>query len=108
MAKFSIAGLEEAGREPRAVGLLSGIGGPQFLAAQFFTVLATILGGYLAGYEGFQRNLEYDRFVSAMQKSDLLTSTHEELKQNIARLRKFSERLPAEVVVTTYETGLAA
>jgi hypothetical protein len=91
------ASLEETVREPKAGGFLFAIGGPQFLAAQIFTVLATILGVYLAGYVGFQRTLEYDRFVKAQQRSDLLTAAQEELKQNIARLHKFNERLPAEV-----------
>jgi hypothetical protein len=83
--------------EPKHVSFLKAIGGPQFLAAQFFTILATILGVYLAGYVGFQRTLEYDRFVKAQQRSDLLLAMHEELKQNVARLRKFNERLPADV-----------
>jgi hypothetical protein len=97
MAKIDMASMEEAVREPRPASLLSRIGGSQFLAAQIFTILATILGVYLAGYVGFQRTLEYDRFVKAQQRSDLLTATREELEQNIARLRKFNERLPAEV-----------
>ena len=89
--------LEEVILEPKHVSFLKAIGGPQFLAAQFFTILATILGVYLAGYVGFQRTLEYDRFVKAQQRSDLLAAMHEELKQNVARLRKFNERLPADV-----------
>ena len=97
MAKFAAASLDEAGRKPTTTGLLTAIGGPQFLAAQFFTILATVLGVYLAGYEGFQRTLEYDRYVNAKQSADLMTATHDELKQNIARLKKFNERLPAEV-----------
>lgn len=90
-------GLEEVVREPKSEGFLKAIGGPQFLAAQFFTILATILGVYLAGYVGFQRTLEYDRFVKAQQQSDLLTAMREELKQNVERLRKFNTRLPADV-----------
>jgi hypothetical protein len=97
MAKIETDSLEEVIREPKSAGFLGAIGGPQFLAAQFFTILATILGVYLAGYVGFQRTLEYDRFVKAQQRSDLLTALHEELKQNVERLRKFNERLPAEV-----------
>jgi hypothetical protein len=89
--------LEEVILEPKHVSFLKAIGGPQFLVAQFFTILATILGVYLAGYVGFQRTLEYDRFVKAQQRSDLLVAMHEELKQNVARLRKFNERLPADV-----------
>jgi hypothetical protein len=97
MAKIATDSLEEAIREPKHVSFLKAIGGPQFLAAQFFTILATILGVYLAGYVGFQRTLEYDRFVKAQQRSDLITAMHEELKQNVVRLRKFNERLPADV-----------
>ena len=96
MAKIEAESLEEIVREPKR-SILSSIGGAQFIAAQFFTILATILGVYLAGYVGFQRTLEYDRFVKAQQRSDLLTATQEELKQNVARLRKFNERLPANV-----------
>jgi hypothetical protein len=82
--------LEEVILEPKHVSFLKAIGGPQFLAAQFFIILATILGVYLAGYVGFQRTLEYDRFVKAQQRSDLLVAMHEELKQNVARLRNFN------------------
>ena len=88
--------LEEIVRESRREGFLTKIGGPQFLAAQVFTILATILGVYLAGYVGFQRTLEYDRYTKAQQRSDLVIGIREELKQNIALLRKFNERLPAE------------
>jgi hypothetical protein len=55
------------------------------------------LGVYLAGYVGFQRTLEYERFVKAQQRSERLTALHEELKQNVVRLLKFNERLPADV-----------
>jgi hypothetical protein len=103
MARIETAGLEEMVRAQKGAGFLSALGGPQFLVAQFFTILATILGVYLAGYVGFQRTLEYDRYVKAQQQSDLLTATQEELKQNLARLRKFNERLPADV-----GTGLSA
>jgi hypothetical protein len=91
MAKLETAALEEATR-PKPV-----FRGLEFLAAQFFTILATVVGVYLAGYVGFQRNLEYDRYQKAQQLSDLLTATEVELKQNLARLRKFNDRLPADV-----------
>jgi hypothetical protein len=91
MAKLETAPLEEATR-PKPV-----FRGLEFLAAQFFTILATVVGVYLAGYVGFQRNLEYDRYQKAQQLSDLLTATEVELKQNLARLRKFNDRLPADV-----------
>jgi hypothetical protein len=55
------------------------------------------VGVYLAGYVSFQRTLEYDRLTKAQQKSDLLTAAREELKQNVVRLQKFNERLPADV-----------
>src|SRR6516164_7799428 len=85
--------LEEVVPAPKTKSLLSAIGGPQFLAAQFFTILATIAGVYLAGYVGFQRNLEYDRYVKAQQRSGLLTAIHGELKENIASIRTFNEEL---------------
>jgi hypothetical protein len=69
----------------------------QFLAGQFFTILGSVVGVYLAGYVTFQRTLERDRLVKAQQKSDLLTAVREELSQNVARLQTFSERLPADV-----------
>jgi hypothetical protein len=103
MVRIERAGLEEIVRQPKGRHLFSAIGGPQFIAAQFFTILATILGVYLAGYVGFQRTLEYDRFVKAQQRSDLLTATQAELKQNILRLQKFTEGLPADVGTNVYE-----
>jgi hypothetical protein len=88
--------LEET-HEPKAEAFLESIGGPRFLVAQLFTILGTIFGVYLASYVAFQRNLKYDRFVKAQQRSDLLAGMREELKQNLDRLRKFNERLPADV-----------
>jgi len=92
MAKVDTAPFEEAERPSRA--RLRGI---EFFAGQFFTILASVVGVYLAGYVSFQRTLEYDRLTKAQQKSDLLTATREELKQNVARLQKFNDRLPADV-----------
>ena len=89
MANLETASLDEAARSARRGGFLSSIGGPQFIVAQLFTILATILGVYLAGYVGFQRTLQYDRFVKAEQQANLLTSMHAELKQNTDRLRAF-------------------
>jgi hypothetical protein len=93
----AITSEEEVIREPKPVYFLDAIGGWRFLSAQFFTIVGTIFGVYLASYVAFQRNLEYDRFVKAQQRSDLLSALHEELKQNVERLHKFDERLPAEV-----------
>src|SRR5215813_2443420 len=98
MSNIETIALEEVNRQPKkAAGFMSALGGPQFLAAQFFTILATVLGVYLAGYVGFQRTLEYDRFQKAQQRADLLTAIEDELKQNAVRLQKFNERLPADV-----------
>jgi hypothetical protein len=97
MAKILTESLEEeVVRESRPASFFHAIGGPKFAVAQFFTILGTIFGVYLAGYVGFQRTLEYDRFVKAQQRSDLVVAMHEELKQNVDRLRKFNERLPAD------------
>jgi hypothetical protein len=96
MAKVISDELQEVIREPKSAGLLGAIGGPKILVAQIFTVLGTIFGVYLAAYVGFQRNMEYDRFVKAQQRTDLIAALHEELKQNVDRLRKFNERLPGE------------
>jgi hypothetical protein len=98
MAKLETATLEEATRPPKSI-----FRGLEFLAAQFFTILATVVGVYLAGYVGFQRNLEYDRYQKAQQKSDLLTATEVELKQNLARLHKFNDRLPADVGYSVFD-----
>jgi len=97
MAKIAAAHLQETAQSPRPAGVVSAIRRLQFLVVQFFTILATVVGVYLAGYVGFQRNLEYGRLVKAQQKADLLMAVHEELKQNMVRLRKFNERLPADV-----------
>jgi hypothetical protein len=85
---------------------LDAIGGPRFLVGQFFTILGTIFGVYLASYVAFQRNLKYDRFVKAQQRSDLLIALREELKQNVDRVRKFgNERLPeAETIRSVLDT----
>jgi hypothetical protein len=92
MGKVETASFEEAQRQsrPRFRNL-------QFFAGQIFTIIGSVVGIYLAGYVSFQRTLEYDRLVKAQQKSDLLTATREELKQNVVRLQKFNERLPADV-----------
>jgi len=92
MAKVDTAPFEEAERTSRAR-----FRGLEFFVGQIFTILASIVGVYLAGYVSFQRTLEYDRLTKAQQKSDLLTAAREELKQNVIRLRKFNDRLPAEV-----------
>ena len=92
MAKVDTAPFEEAERSSR--GRFRGL---EFFAGQIFTILASVVGVYLAGYVSFQRTLEYDRLTKAQQKSDLLTAAREELKQNVVRLQKFNERLPAEV-----------
>lgn len=89
MANLETASLDEAARGPKKDGLFASIGGPQFVVAQFFTIFATILGVYLAGYVGFQRTLQYDRFVKAEQQTNLLTAMYAELKQNTERLRAF-------------------
>jgi hypothetical protein len=96
MARIETGSLEEIVHLPKGKGFIKAIGGPQFLAAQIFTILATILGVYLAGYVSFQRTLEYDRYQKAQQRSDLLTATREELKQNIALLQKFNGVLAAD------------
>jgi hypothetical protein len=87
------AALDEATRTPEKFSILDSIGGPQFIAAQVFTILATVLGVYLAGYVGFQRTLEYDRYVKAQQQADLLNAVHAELRDNAARVKEFANRI---------------
>ncbi|WP_088345639.1 MULTISPECIES: hypothetical protein [Rhodomicrobium] len=87
------AALDEAQRTPEKFSILESIGGPQFIVAQLFTIAATVLGVYLAGYVGFQRTLEYDRYVKAQQQSDLLTAVYAELKDNVARVNEFAGRI---------------
>jgi hypothetical protein len=102
MAKIETGSLEQIVRQPKEKGFLKAIGGPQFLAAQLFTIFATVLGVYLAGYVSFQRTLEYDRYQKAQQRLDLLTATQDELKQNIALLQKFNEQVAAFDGSTAY------
>jgi hypothetical protein len=83
-----------AGAADTEEGLLSG--GVKFLAGQFLTILASIVGVYFASYVSFQRTLKHDQLVKARQKLALLTAASEELRQNIACLRKLDERLPAD------------
>jgi len=87
------AALDEAQRTPEKFGLMESLGGPQFIVAQLFTIAATVLGVYLAGYVGFQRTLEYDRYVKAQQQSDLLNAVYSELKDNANRVRDFANRI---------------
>jgi hypothetical protein len=69
----------------------------QFLAGQVLTILGSIVGIYLAAYVSFKRTLQRDELVKAQHKADLLTALREELKQNVVRLQKLDERLPADV-----------
>ena len=87
------AALDEAQRTPEKMGFLEHLGGPQFIIAQLFTIAATILGVYLAGYVGFQRTLEYDRYVKAQQQSDILNAVYAELRDNAARVKDFANRI---------------
>ena len=89
MMKLGTASLDEAVNIPQRGGFFSKIGGPQFLIAQIFTILATVIGVYLAGYVGYQRTLQYDQYVKAQQRADLLEAMHAELQHNTDRLREF-------------------
>ncbi|MGB0087577.1 MAG: hypothetical protein WBP94_19645 [Rhodomicrobiaceae bacterium] len=89
MVDIRAASMEEAVIQPKKSGFLKALGGPQFILAQLFTILATILGVYLAGYVGFQRTLEYDRLSKAEQQANLLEAMHAELQHNLTRLREF-------------------
>jgi hypothetical protein len=93
MVGIEMATMEEVTRGPHKGGFLKSLGGPQFLVAQFFTIFATILGVYLAGYVGFQRTLEYDRYVKAQEQANLLRAMQAELKDNATQLRAFVPRL---------------
>lgn len=97
------APLADAVRTTTQRGLIAGIGGPGFLAAQFFTILATILGVYLAGYVGFQRTLEYDHFTKAQQQASLLEALHTELTDNTTRLREFVDNMDTTGATRIYE-----
>jgi hypothetical protein len=89
MVDIKQASLDEAARAPIQSGFLASLGGPQFIVGQIFTILATVLGVYLAGYVGFQRTLEYDRLTEAQRQANLIQALHVELKDNAARLRAF-------------------
>jgi hypothetical protein len=89
MARLDASALDEATRGPKDQGFLAALGGPQFIVAQLFTIMATVLGVYLAGYVGFQRTLEYDRFTKAQQQTELLQAMGAELRHNTQRLRDF-------------------
>ena len=88
MVDIDRSSLDQVTRQQKK-GMLAAIGGPQFVAAQLFTIFATVLGVYLAGYVGFQRTLEYDALVKSRQQAHLLTSMHAELQGNTERLRAF-------------------
>jgi hypothetical protein len=102
MVDIDRSSLDEASRSPARAGFLRAIGGPQFIVAQMFTIAATVLGVYLAGYVGFQRTLEYDRLVKAQQQSELLQAMHSELKDNTTRMREFATELDPTGATATY------
>jgi hypothetical protein len=90
MVDIKSASLDEATRGPaQSSGFWAAFGGPQFIVAQIFTILATVIGVYLAGYVGFQRTLEYDRYTQAQRQANLIQALHAELQDNTARLRAF-------------------
>jgi hypothetical protein len=93
MPTINNAALDEAQQTPHKFSLLKRIGGPQFVIAQLLTIFATVLGVYLAGYVGFQRTLEYDRYTKAQQRTDLLNALYAELKDNANRVRDFASRI---------------
>ena len=76
--------------------LLSGAWGAKWVIGQLFTILASAFGIYLASFVSFQRGLKHSKLVKAQQTSGLLTATRQELTDNIVRMRKLDERLPAE------------
>jgi hypothetical protein len=94
--ELTMAKVEAASFERETGASRARFRGVQFIAGQFFAVLASVVGIYFASYVSFQRTLEYDRLTKAQQKSDLLAAVRDELKQNVARLYKFNERLPAD------------
>lgn len=89
MVDIRQASLDEATSAPTKFGFFGTLGGPQFIIAQIFTIIATVLGVYLAGYVGFQRTLEYDRLNDAQRRANLMQALHAELSDNTARLRDF-------------------
>ena len=98
------APLNEVTRAAEGGGVMAKLGGTQFIIAQFFTIAATVLGVYLAGYVGFQRTLEYDRYVKAQQQSDLLQAMQAELKDNTTRIRDFVDnRMDPSGAKRTYD-----
>ena len=90
MAELDTAGLSDAGLTPTKAGFIASIGGHQFIFGQIFTIIATILGVYLAGYVGFQRTVEHDILVNAQQQSNLLRAMQAEMKNNTERLQSFA------------------
>ncbi len=89
MVDIRQASLDEATSAPTRYGFFGVLGGPQFIIGQIFTIIATVLGVYLAGYVGFQRTLEYDRLNDAQRRTNLMQALHAELSDNTARLREF-------------------
>lgn len=89
MVDIRQASLDEATSVPTKFGFSGTLGGPQFIIGQIFTIIATVLGVYLAGYVGFQRTLEYDRLNDAQRRANLMQALHAELSDNTARLRDF-------------------
>lgn len=64
-----------------------------FIIGQVLTIASTVIGVYLAGYVGFERTLEYDRFKRAQAQVQVMSAFEAELVDNLDRLDAFVEAM---------------
>lgn len=64
-----------------------------FWIGQFFMLLATVLGVYLAGQQGLQQAVEFEQIQSDKNNYYLRQSLHDELNDNLQLIREYTEKL---------------
>lgn len=62
---------------------------PSFWISQFFVLLATVLGVYLAATQGFNQAINFDNIQSDKKNYYLRKSLHNELASNVVIVREY-------------------
>src|SRR5690606_19979338 len=64
-----------------------------FWIGHCFMLLATVLGGYLAGQQGLRQAVEFEQIQSDKNNYYLRQSLHDELNDNLQLIREYTEKL---------------
>ena len=72
-----------------------------FWLAQLFTILATIVGVYLAAQAGLRQAIEFDDLQTRQNNYYLRSALYDEVKDNEARLRQYNENTLSKNLPTT-------